>query len=95
MTIGSYAHAHQQVLDFIAGLERRDPSPLRAVLAEHLRTVAEAMRAIELVDSGDLRAGNEDDAIRCVLGHAAAQLELSAGQAQDQAAIDAAGRKAA
>lgn len=58
MSGGSYDYAYTKVLDFTEALEDSDKGEtpktlLRAAFIRHLRTVAEAMRAIEWEDSGD------------------------------------------
>jgi len=47
--------------------EPRDVDPKRLAFAAHLRLVAEALRAIEWVDSGDCVPGDEHDAIDACL----------------------------
>lgn len=51
-------------------------SPLRRAFAKHLSLVAEAAHEIEWVDSSDKSPGDEDAAIRAVLGEHAELAEL-------------------
>ena len=50
-------------------------TPLRKAFRQHLGLVAEALRAVEWVDSGDWGPGDEDAAIRAVISR---EDELSA-----------------
>jgi hypothetical protein len=76
MSGGSYDYAYNRVLDFSHDLDRNtDDSPdlpaevadIRRQFAAHVRLVAEAMRAVEWVDSSDWSAGDEVEPIRRVL----------------------------
>lgn len=78
MSGGSYLYAYRRVEEFAEALERNerlDGCPLsepndlvRLAFAGHLRKVAEAMRAIEWVDSSDCSPPHDRDAICAVLG---------------------------
>lgn len=68
MSGGSYDYAYRKVQDFADELRDQATNPLRAAFAEHLALISKAMRDIEWVDSGDCGSGDEDDAIRAVLG---------------------------
>lgn len=62
MSGGSMDYAFLKVLDVA---ERMMPStPARQAFILHLHLVAEALRSIEWVDSGDMAPGDEDDDIR-------------------------------
>ena len=73
MSGGAYHYAHRVVLEFAESLdagcdadgEDRPTTPERLRFAAHLRLVAEAMRAIEWVDSGD--GADEKNAIEKAL----------------------------
>ena len=65
MSGGSYDYAYSTVNQFASDL--RLSTPLRKAFKKHLRLVAEAMRAIEWVDSGDCSEPHGDKAIRKVL----------------------------
>lgn len=66
MSGGSYDYAFRHV-ESMACDERQRRTPLRRAFAAHLQLVAEAMRAVEWVDSGDNGLGDEDELIRKVL----------------------------
>ena len=67
MSGGSMGQLHRRVAD--AAMDTRHDggfdksTPERRAFAEHLVLVAEALRAIEYVDSGDSGPGDEDEAI--------------------------------
>jgi hypothetical protein len=73
MSGGSYDYAYIRIQDFAESLRlngtRLSPEALtaRQEFKAHLLLVAEAMRAIEWVDSGDYGAGEEIKAIRAAL----------------------------
>ena len=69
MSGGKLRYVYQQVLDAL------DDNPkvwgvsiLRREFSKHLRHVAEALKAVEWVESGDGSEAEEDAAIRKVLG---------------------------
>ena len=67
MSGGSYEYAYQRVRSMADDLRRQDTNPLRAAFANHLQIVADAMYAVEWVDSGDKGPGDENAAIRACL----------------------------
>jgi len=64
MSGGSYDYAFIKFDETADQLSRRAQTPLRKAFVKHLRKVAQAMRDIEWVDSGDLAEGEETDSIR-------------------------------
>ncbi len=82
MSGGAYEYAYIKVEMMADSLHRAD-EPLRRAFADHLRSVAKAMHAVEWVDSCDWARGEEEAAIRAVL-HSGAEL-----RAATVAAIDA------
>jgi hypothetical protein len=65
MSGGSYDYAYGRVNDFADAM--RADTPARIAFRAHLHDVADAMHAIEWVDSADWAPGDEDDAIaKCV-----------------------------
>lgn len=85
MSGGSYDYAYMRVQDMAYSLRRKETEPLRAAFAKHLELVAEAMRAIEWVDSGDYGGNQDEEAIRKVLGTGA---ELAAAVEMAERARD-------
>lgn len=77
MSGGSYNYAFGRVQD-MADTLADSKIPLRRAFAKHLSDVAKAMHDIEWVDSDDYGPGDENAAIRKVLGENAPALELSA-----------------
>jgi hypothetical protein len=76
MSGGAYDHAHGRVDEFANLLARgvtwegqrvHQPHPLRLELVAHLRKVAAAMEAIEMVDSYDASSPHDVRAIEAVL----------------------------
>ena len=65
MSGGSYDYAYSMVNQFASDL--RLSTPLRKAFKKHLKRVAEAMKAVEWVDSGDCSEPHGDKAIRKVL----------------------------
>ena len=65
MSGGAYDYAYWKVRHFAE--EMRSDSPLRKRFQRHLEKVADAMRAIEWVDSDDYAPGAEDGAIKKAL----------------------------
>lgn len=80
MSGGSYNYLYSRIEDASHQVDSRGrtTSPLRAAFAQHLLLVAEAMRMVEWVDSGDYSPGDENDAIRACLSPGA---ELEAATA--------------
>lgn len=76
MSGGSYNYAYQHVEDMADVLCGKSQTPLRRAFASHLRLVSEAMHDIEWVDSSDYSDGDEESAIRRVLGQASKNAEL-------------------
>lgn len=69
MSGGSYDYAYFKVQDMAEEiLVREKTSELRREFARHMLDVAEAMKAIEWVDSGDFGPGDEVEAIKKALG---------------------------
>lgn len=66
MSGGSWDYAYRDVAE-LADRLLADRDPLRHAFGFHLAKVSEALRAIEWVDSADLGAGDEADAIRACL----------------------------
>ena len=67
MSGGSYDYAYRHVEEF-ARDRRATDTPLRRAFRAHLVLVAKAMHDIEWVDSHNYVPGDEDEAIRAVLG---------------------------
>lgn len=66
MSGGVYDYAYMKVAQMAEELAD-SVNPKRREFAEHMRLVAEAMRAIEWVDSGDCSEPHDTDAIkRCL-----------------------------
>ena len=69
MSGGAYGHAYRALEEFIEAQEVAEfPDeiniPVRREFAKHLRLVADAMHAVEWVDSGDCSPPHDADAIR-------------------------------
>ena len=64
-------------MDDVANRLKEDKEPLRRAFGEHMRLCAEAVRAVEWVDSGDWGDGDEMEYIRKALGDSAAEKEVS------------------
>jgi hypothetical protein len=71
MSGGSYDYAYSKVQDMAHSLSRRETNPLRAAFSAHLLKVAEAMHAIEWVDSCDWGKGEDEPKIRECLAQGA------------------------
>ncbi len=65
MSGGSMDYAYRQVEEAMERFDQRTPE--RRAFADHLKRVAEALKAIEWVDSGDYGPGDENEAIRACL----------------------------
>lgn len=74
MSGGSYNYAYRKVNEMAESLNTT--TPLRKAFKSHLIKVAQAMQDIEWVDSCDYVDGDEDEAIRTVLGVDADKLAL-------------------
>jgi hypothetical protein len=89
MSGGSYDYAYARVQDMASSMLNRDASPLRVAFARHLKKVADAMQAVEWVDSCDSARGDEDEPIRaCIASGAEAEaareaLELAMRRAEE------------
>lgn len=68
MSGGFYEYADYKLRSFIGEFAAEANTPLRKAFLAHLIDVAEAIHAIEWVDSGDYGPGDEDEAIKKVLG---------------------------
>lgn len=75
MSGGSYNYAYQQIENLAATMQKT--TPLRKAFAKHLLLVAKAAHDIEWVDSNDCGPGDEDEAIRAVIGQNSDKEELS------------------
>ena len=69
MSGGAYGYAYRALEEFIEAQEVAEfPDeiniPVRREFAKHLRLVADAMHAVEWVDSGDCSPPHDADAIR-------------------------------
>lgn len=67
MSGGVYDYVFSRIDDAAREVAIRYNTPLRRAFAKHLHLVAEAMKAVEWVDSGDCHDGDEDDAIHACL----------------------------
>ena len=71
MSGGSYDYLYNKIEDAAhqigRGHKEGETAMLRLAFADHLLLVADAMHAVEWVDSGDYGSGDEDDAIRACL----------------------------
>jgi hypothetical protein len=67
MSGGSYDYAYEKVSSMAAQLISSKETPLRRAFGEHLKKVANAMQAVEWVDSCDSAKGDEDEPIRACL----------------------------
>lgn len=65
MSGGAYEYGYQHINDLVDQIDLR--TPLRQAFVGHLRLIAQACKAIEWVDSGDLSDGDEDAAILAVI----------------------------
>lgn len=68
MSGGFYEYADYKLRSFINEFAAEANTPLRKAFLAHLTDVAEAIHDIEWVDSGDYGPGDEDEAIKKVLG---------------------------
>ena len=68
MSGGFYNYADYNLRSFIGEFAAEANTPLRKAFLVHLADVAEAIHAIEWVDSGDYGPGDEEEAIKKVLG---------------------------
>lgn len=68
MSGGFYEYADYKLRSFIGEFAAEANTPLRKAFLAHLINVAEAIHAIEWVDSGDYGPGDEEEAIKKVLG---------------------------
>jgi hypothetical protein len=71
MSGGSYDYIFGKIADTAGQIVKRKDTPLRRAFAEHLKLVAEAMHAVEWVDSCNWCPGDEDEAIRKCLAEGA------------------------
>jgi len=80
MSGGSMDYLYLRV-DEVADELLRSQDPLRAAFGKRLKLVADALYAVEWVDSGDLGIGDDADAIRAALAPGDA-LEMAVERAQ-------------
>ena len=66
MSGGSYDYAYARIRELADDI--RPTTALRKAFKRHLHEVAKACEDIEWVDSGDCKGGDENEAIRRVLG---------------------------
>lgn len=76
MSGGSYNYAYGNVENFAHEMRATD-NPLRRAFRTHLLLVAKAMHDIEWVDSHDKSPGDENEAIRAVLGAGADAAQMA------------------
>lgn len=89
MSGGSYEYLYGRVEDAARQMVRRSATPARRAFAEHLVLVAKALHAVEWVDSCDWGPGDEDEAIKTVLGERADAAMFAVLVADARAAHDA------
>lgn len=83
MSGGSYDYLYCRVEDMADRIVQAGDTPERRRFAEHLRRVANAMHAIEWVDSCDLGRGDENAAIRAVFDPAEnAAIDIAAAESR-------------
>ena len=83
MSGGSYDYLYCKVEDMADRIVEAGDTPERRRFAEHLRRVANAMHAIEWVDSCDLDRGEENAAIRAVFDPAEnAAIDIAAAESR-------------
>lgn len=83
MSGGSYDYLYCKVEDMADRIVEAGDTPERRRFAEHLRRVANAMHAIEWVDSCDLGRGDENAAIRAVFDPAEnAAIDIAAAESR-------------
>ena len=70
MSGGSMDYLTYKVDEAADQLTNKNNTPLQRALGEHLRKVAKALHDVEWVWSGDYGRGDEEEAIRAVLGDA-------------------------
>ena len=85
MSGGSYNYAYSKVQDMAEDPRVAKGSPLRRAFSRHLLLVAEAMRAVEWMDSCD--TSSDEDEIRAVLGPHAEMEALVAMAEEARAAL--------
>ena len=68
MSGGSLDYIHWKVEEVAMRLKDKDNTPLQRAFGEHLENVAKALHDIEWVFSGDYGKGDDDEAIKVVLG---------------------------
>lgn len=83
MSGGAYDYLYCRVEDMADRIVEAGDTPERRRFAEHLRRVANAMHAIEWVDSCDLGRGDENAAIRAVFDPAEnAAIDIAAAESR-------------
>lgn len=70
MSGGALDYAFVRVSDIASEIERRADKPIHIAFAVHLHKVADALRDLEWVWSGDTSDGDEDHAIMSVISQA-------------------------
>lgn len=95
MSGGSYDYAYFKVQETASEMRRRHPdSSLHLGFAAHLDKVAEAMRAVEWVDSFDSAPGDDVAAIRAVVSPADELVGITARAEVVRAGLDSAIKRA-
>lgn len=69
MSGGSLDYVYLKVQDVADSLKSKERTPAQRAFAKHLDLVAEALRDIEWVLSGDYGKGDEEEAIKKVLNN--------------------------
>lgn len=68
MSGGSMDYLYYKVEEVAHDLQNKNRTPLQRAFGEHLEKVAEALHDVEWVWSGDYGTGDDEDAIKAVLG---------------------------
>lgn len=84
MSGGSYDYCYHRVEEFAENMCSKELDPRREAFRKVLKLVAEAMRDVEWVDSGDYSTGAEHDAIdKLLIGLGADPLIVTKATAYD------------
>ena len=68
MSGGSLDYIYHKVEDVAIKIQNKDNTPLQRAFGEHLLKVAKALHDVEWVMSGDYGNGDDEKAIKAVLG---------------------------